>query len=84
MLTSLIDPALGAFQIGATFSGVPLASGAVMLLQSINTACSQVAVHKVTSLLVYDDFQSLSHLCCAVSFVLRQSLRNLCKDVRCY
>lgn len=49
MLTSLIDPALGAFQIGATFSGVPLASGAVMLLQSINTACSQVAVHKAKS-----------------------------------
>lgn len=84
-MPSAIDSALGTAQLVAAFSGVPVASGVVMLLQSINNTCSQVAVHKVTSLLVYDDLQSLMHLCCAVcTRVLRQSLRNLRKDVRPY
>ncbi|KAL4065424.1 kinase-like domain-containing protein [Scleroderma yunnanense] len=49
MPTSMIDSTLGALQIAATFSGVPFASGAVMIVQSISSACSQVAVHKTKS-----------------------------------
>ncbi|KIJ69631.1 hypothetical protein HYDPIDRAFT_36655 [Hydnomerulius pinastri MD-312] len=46
MATGVIGPTLGALQLAATLSGAPFASGGVMALQSINTACSQVSVHK--------------------------------------
>ncbi|KAF9239621.1 kinase-like domain-containing protein [Melanogaster broomeanus] len=46
MATNVIGPALGAAQLAATLSGAPFASGSVMVLQMINTACSQVSVHK--------------------------------------
>ncbi|KIM58729.1 hypothetical protein SCLCIDRAFT_127718 [Scleroderma citrinum Foug A] len=48
-MPSAIDSALGTAQLVAAFSGVPVASGVVMLLQSINNTCSQVAVHKAKS-----------------------------------
>ncbi|KIL00635.1 hypothetical protein PAXRUDRAFT_681701 [Paxillus rubicundulus Ve08.2h10] len=46
MTTNVIGSALGAAQLAATLSGAPFASGSVMLLQMINSSCSQVSVHK--------------------------------------
>ncbi|KAF8136130.1 hypothetical protein EV363DRAFT_1293883 [Boletus edulis] len=55
MPTNIIGPTLGAAQLAATLSGVPFAAGGVMVLQLIHAACSQVSVHKQSSLLVGTD-----------------------------
>ncbi|KAF9228621.1 kinase-like protein [Gyrodon lividus] len=47
MATNVIGPTLGVAQLAATLSGVPFASGGVMVLQMINSSCSQVSVHKL-------------------------------------
>lgn len=50
MATGIVEPTLGAAQLAATLSGVPFAAGGVMVLQMINAACSEVALHKVNDL----------------------------------
>jgi len=44
---TIVTPAMGVLEIAGAVSGVPYAQGASMALQIINTACSQVAIHKV-------------------------------------
>jgi hypothetical protein len=47
VFNTIVNPALGVLGIAGAASGVPCANGAVMALQAINTACNQVAIHKV-------------------------------------
>lgn len=47
LLQTIVGPTLGALEIVGAASGVPYAQGASMALQAINTACNQVAIHKV-------------------------------------
>lgn len=82
-MPTAIDSTLGALQLAATLSGVPFASGAVMLLQSISATCSQVAVHKVGALVQMLSFAELLVGPC-LPRALRQNLHNLCKGVRRY
>ena len=50
MATNIIGPTLGVAQLAATLSGVPFATGSVMVLQMISGICGQVAVQKVSDL----------------------------------
>jgi hypothetical protein len=47
VFNSIMSPTLGVLEIAGAASGVPYAQGAGMALQAINTACNQVAIHKV-------------------------------------
>jgi hypothetical protein len=79
-----MSPALGVIEIAGVASGVPYANGAGMALQAINTACNQVAIHKVR-FSRFNTYSSLRHryLCQRKSAQLAHrctSLLNLISD----
>lgn len=60
VFNGIMSPALGVLEIAGAASGVPYAQGAGMALQAINTACNQVAIHKVC-FPRYNTYSNLSH-----------------------
>lgn len=58
VFNTIVNPTLGVLEIAGSASGVPYAQGAGMALQAINTACNQVAIHKVR----FSRFKTYSNL----------------------
>lgn len=47
LFQTILSPTLGVLEVAGAASGIPYAQGAGLALQAINTACNQVAIHKV-------------------------------------
>ncbi|KAH0830425.1 kinase-like domain-containing protein [Lanmaoa asiatica] len=75
MATGVIGPTLGAAQLAATLSGVPFATGGVMVLQMINAACSEVSIHKVNNLwdVIQKSAQLVKRCTTLLNFINEQS-----------
>jgi hypothetical protein len=56
---TIVSPTLGVLEVAGAASGIPYAQGAGLALQIINTACNQVAIHKVGLLIRVNDNHSL-------------------------
>lgn len=87
MATDIIGPTLGVAQLAATLSGIPFAAGGVMVLQMINTACSQVSVHKVNDFwnIIVFFAKTIATLLVLVPVVSNsKDVHSWCSGVQCY
>jgi len=79
---TIVSPTLGVLEVAGAASGIPYAQGAGLALQIINTACNQVAIHKVGLIRVNFNHSLSPTQHCPIP--VSANLRNLLIDaIRC-